>query len=196
MGVNKSSIDLEAFWNGPFSWPGFEKRNGLPSILRNPGVYLKTFEYRDGYLIYAAGITTRPVPVRCREHHRNYMNGEYNVSDPLEAERGIRKEIWHGWGYAKAHRNQFEERKLEIQEAVEEQLTRFRVFVAEVGTERRLLERIEASIMNHLSQQPSPYCDIPDKGMMLTPRWNNERSLLMNNRSRVRIHGIPEVLEI
>jgi hypothetical protein len=124
------------------------------------------------------------------------LNGDYNVLDPSEAERGIRKEIWHGWSYAKAHRDLFEERKPEIQKAVKEQLARFRIFVAEVGTQRRLLERIEASIMNHLSQQPSPYCDIPDKGMMLAPRWNDEEPVLMSSRSSVKVYGIPELLEI
>lgn len=194
--MSRNTRNLEVLWEGPFSWPNYEERNGLPSIPRSPGVYLQTFEYQDGYLIYAAGITRRLVPVRFREHTRNYMNGDYNVLDPSEAERGVRKEIWHGWGYAKAHRNQFEENKAEIQQAVQEQLTRFRIFVAEVGTERRLLERIEASIMIHLNQQSSPYCDIPDQGMMLAPRWNDEETIRMSSRSRSRIHGIPEVLEI
>ena len=194
--MSRSTGKLEVFWDGPFSWPKFEESNGLPSIPQSPGVYLQTFEYQSGYLIYAAGITRRLVRVRFREHTRSYMNGEYNVLDPSEAERGVRKEIWHGWGYAKAHRNQFEENKDEIQQAVQKQLTRFRIFVAEVGTEPRLLERIEASIMNHLNQQSSPYCDIPDQGMMLAPRWNDEKPILMRNRSRVSIHGIPEVLAI
>jgi hypothetical protein len=196
MGMYRNTNNLEVFWDGPFSWPNFEDRNGLPSIPQSPGVYLQTFEYHDGYLIYAAGITRRAVPVRFREHTRNYMNGEYNVLDPYEAERGVRKEIWYGWGYAKAHRDQFEENKFEIQQAVKEQLARFRIFVAETGTERRLLERIEASIMNHLNQQSSPYCDIPDQGMMLAPRWKDEEPIMMISRSRVRIYGIPEVIEI
>jgi hypothetical protein len=151
MAVNRKFDNLKVFWDGPFSWPDFEDRNGLPSIPRSPGVYLQTFEYQDGYLIYAAGITRRSVTVRFREHTRNYMNGEYNVLDPFEAERGVRKEIWHGWGFAKAHRKQFEENRFEIQQALKEQLGRFRIFVAEVGTMRRLLERIEASIISHMN---------------------------------------------
>jgi hypothetical protein len=187
---------FEVFWDGPFSWPNFEEENRLPSIPPSPGVYLQTFEFQDGYLIYAAGITRRPIPMRFKEHTRNYMNGEYNVLDPLKAERGVRKEIWHGWGYARAHHDQFEENKYEIQQAVKRQLARFRIFIAEVSTEQRIPERIEASIMNHLNQQSSPYCDIPDQGMMLAPRRNDEGLILMSSRSRSRIHGIPEVLEI
>ena len=91
--MSQVTSSFPAFWDGPFSWPQFEEQNGLPGLPWKPGVYLQTFEYRDGYLIYAAGITRRPVPVRFREHTRHYMNGEYNVLDPSAAEQGIRAEI-------------------------------------------------------------------------------------------------------
>lgn len=187
---------IQVLWDGPYSWPGFEDDNYLQNIPRVPGIYLQTFEYQQGYLIYAAGLTRRPVPVRFREHTRHYMNGDYNVLDLTAAQQGIRKEIWHGWGYAREHRDEFEEQKSKILEAVRRQLAGFCIFVADVGTERRLLERIEASIMNHLSQQPSPYSDVPDKGMMLAPRWNAEPPMLMNSRSKAKLYGLPECLEI
>ncbi len=72
----------------------------------------------------------------------------------------------------------------------------FRIFVADVGNQPRILERIEASIMDHLNQLPSPFCDIPDQGMMLAGRWRDEKPILMKSRSRAKIHGIPEFLEI
>ena len=46
---------IEVVWNGPYSWPGFEDDNKLPAIPEVPGVYLQTFEYQGGYIIYAAG---------------------------------------------------------------------------------------------------------------------------------------------
>ncbi|MDT8380153.1 MAG: hypothetical protein RQ739_14805 [Desulfotignum sp.] len=197
MNINQDAKNLQADWDGPFSWPNFESENGLPTIpLHSTGVYLQTFEYQNGYLIYAAGITRRSVPVRFKEHTRHYMNGDYTVLDPLAAERGIRKEIWHGWGYAKVHRDQFEENKVEIQEAVKKQLAKFRVFYANFRNEQRLLERVEAAIMNFLYEQKSPYKDLPDKGMMLAPRWNSEEPQTLNNRSKVTIHGLPEALKI
>ena len=187
---------IQVLWEGPYSWPGYEDDNYLPKIPMVPGIYLLTFEYQQGYLIYAAGLTRRPVPVRFREHTRHYMNGDYNVLDLIAAQQGIRKEIWHGWGYAREHRDEFEGQKSKILEEVRRQLAGFRIFVADVGTERRLLERIEASIMNHLSQQPSPYSDVPDKDMMLAPRWNDEPPMLMNSRSKAKLYGLPECLEI
>ncbi len=161
--MTKNCSNLEVFWSGPFSWPGFEEENSLPGIPHSPGVYLQAFDFQDGYLIHAAGITRRPVPIRFREHTRGYMNGEYNVLDPSEVKRGVRKEIWHGWEYARTQRNLFEERKSEIQQAVKKQLAMFRIFVADVGNQPRLFERIEAAIMDHQAQLPSPFCDIPDR---------------------------------
>ncbi len=95
---------IEVTWDGPYGWPAFESENGLPPIPKISGVvYLQTFKYQGRYLIYAAGLTRRPVPTRFREHTRKYMNGEYNVLDIAAAQQGIRKEIWHGWGYAREH---------------------------------------------------------------------------------------------
>ena len=113
------SIALQITWNGPYAWPTFEGQTGLQSIPKLSGLYLQTFEYKSGYIIYAAGLTRRPVPSRFKEHTQKYMNGEYNVLDINAAQQGIRKEIWHGWGYAKKHRDEFDERKLEILDAVQ-----------------------------------------------------------------------------
>jgi len=187
---------IEVIWKGPYSWPGFEGNNKLPAIPKVSGVYLQTFQYQNGYLIYATGLTRRPIPDRFREHTRKYRNGEYNVLDIIKAEHGIRKEIWHGWGYAREHRDEFEAKKTMILKSVESQLSGFRIFLAEIEIKPRLLERLEAKIMNILSQQPSPICDLPDKGMMLSPRWDNEQPLIIRNLSRVRLHGLPSRLEI
>ena len=187
---------IQATWNGPYSWPSFEDQTGLRPIPKLSGLYLQTFEYRSGYMIYAAGLTRRPVPARFKEHTRKYMNGEYNVLDINAANQGIRKEIWHGWNYAKEHRDEFDERKLEIIDAVQKELEGFRIFVADVGEGPRILERLEASIMENLYRQPSPFCDLPDKGMFLSPRWDSEEPIVIVNDCFVTIHGLPRRLEI
>ena len=187
---------IEVTWGGPYGWPGFEDKNSLPPIPNAPGVYLQTFEFEGGYLIYAAGITLRPVPTRFREHTRKYMNGEYNVLDIDAAQRGVRQEVWHGWGYAREHREQFEQRRSVIVAAVRRQLAGFRVFVGDVGTQRRILQRVEASIMLNLYEQPSPICDIPDRGMQLAPRWNSENHVVLNSSCASVLHGLPACLEV
>ncbi len=187
---------IEANWKGPFSWPKFEGRNQLDPIPPISGVYLQTFEYQSGYLIYAAGLTRRSVPERFEEHTRKYMNGEYNVLDIDAVQQGIRQEIWHGWGYAREHREEFKEREVVILDAVCKQLAGFRIFVADIGDQPRILERLEAAIMEHLYQQLSPVCDIPDRGMHLAARWDSEKSIVVKNYCVTNIYGLPGLLEI
>jgi hypothetical protein len=187
---------IEVTWIGPFGWPKFESVSNLHPIPSVSGVYLQTFEYQSGYLIYAAGLTRRPIPTRLTEHTRKYWNGEYNVLDIDAVKRGIRREVWHGWAYAREHRAEFEERKPQILDAVRRQLEGFRIFVSDVGTERRVLERLEAAIMNNLYQQAAPICDIPDRGMQLAPRWKSEYLIVVKNNCGSLLYGLPPHIEI
>jgi hypothetical protein len=187
---------IEVAWIGPFGWPEFENVSNLPPIPSVGGVYLQTFEYQSGYLIYAAGLTRRPIPSRFREHTRKYWNGEYNVLDIDAVRQGIRREVWHGWAYAREHRAEFEERKPQIVDAVRKQLEGFRIFVSDPGTEQRILERLEAAIMNNLYQQSPPICDIPDRGMQLAPRWKSERAIVVKNKCTSLLYGLPPSIEV
>jgi hypothetical protein len=187
---------MEITWTGPYSWPKYEDENELEHIPSKPGVYLQTVEYKDGYLIYAAGLTRRVIPKRFREHTYKYMSGDYTVLDIAAMKQGVRTEIWHGWGWTPDKRAKFEKRKTEILNAVHKQLAGFRIFITDIGTEPRILERLEASIMNNLYKQPAPFCDIPDKGMMLAPRWDSEIPVIVKNKCECRLFGLPSNLEI
>ena len=193
-----SEETLDIFWEGPFSWPTFESTNSLQTIPQTSGVYLQTFEYKGGYLIHAAGLSRRPILARFREHTRKYMNGEYNVLNVSAAQCGVRQEVWHGWGYARAHRDEFEAHKVLILEAVQEQLAGFRIFTASIEStkEDRILERLEASIMATLYGQLPPICDLPDRGMQLAPRRQSEKPIVAKNHCTAVLHGLPYSPEI
>ncbi len=190
----ETTIELE--WTGPFAWPKFETESDLPAIPKHPGVYLMTSAYKTGYIIYAAGITRRPIPTRFREHTRKYLCGDYTILDMSAMEHGIRKEIWHGWGWTPEKRKEYERRESELVEAARKQLAAFRIFVADVGKEPRILERLEATIMNTLYKDALPFCDIPDRGMMLAPRWESESPITVFMRCAAKLYGIPQQLEI
>ena len=191
----KNGATLEVTWDGPYSWPNFEPENNLPPIPNLQGVYLQTFEYENGYLIYGAGLTRRPISTRFIEHAREYMNGKYTVLDTDAARQGIRKEVWHGWGYARKNREEFEEKKMAIRDSVRKQLSEFRIFVANVEGVR-VHERLEASMMNNLYKQPPPFCNFPDRGMQLSPRWPSEEKIIVKNNCASLLHGVPILLEI
>ena len=187
---------MEVKWTGPFAWPTFETESNLPPIPEHPGVYLMTSEYETGYIIYAAGITRRPVPIRLREHTAKYLSGDYTILEMAAMKRGLRKEIWHGWGWTPEKRKEFEHRNTELVAGARKQLAAFRTFVADVGSAPRILERIEAAIMNALYQESPPFCEIPDKGMMLAPRWESETPMTVHFRGSAKLFGLPQKLDI
>ncbi|GEA51463.1 hypothetical protein VIN01S_22670 [Vibrio inusitatus NBRC 102082] len=183
-------------WRGPFSWPDYEKENGLPALPLEKGVYLQAFEYSGGYLIYAAGLTRRYFHTRFKEHTRSYLNGEYNILDVPSATSGIRKEHWHGWEYARNNRDEFEELRSALTPKINYQLCNFRIFVANLGAEPRIHERIESSIMNVLYTQLPPVAELPDRGMFLSKRKPTEQAIILENSCHSILWGLPRHLEI
>lgn len=192
--VTSSVATLDIVWTGPYGWPGYSPE--LPPLPQHPGVYLLTVKYRNGFLIYAAGLTRRPFAKRFVEHTRTYFAGHYNVLDIAAMQRGIRKRIFHGWDRSPQNRALFKKRKDSIIRAVERQLAGYRIFVADLDVTGRILERIEAAVMNALYSCPSPICNIPDKGMLLMPRWQSENPILATNHCSAHLCGLPTEFNI
>jgi hypothetical protein len=189
---------IEVNWTGPFGWPGIGEIS-VP-FPETSGAYLWTVEYHHGgYLIYAAGITRRPMKERFREHTRAYLDGVYTLFDLDALRRGIRSEVWHGFWMRKLSPEkpqEYDRRRLELNAAAQAQLATFRIFVAAVDPLPRLLERLEAGIMNCLYTQAPPLSEIPDRGMMLAPRWATEAPLTIRNNTQVVLYGLPEIMLI
>ena len=181
-------------WQGPFSWTGYENQNGIDKIMDIDGIYLWTFLYKNGFLIYCAGIT-KSTKKRFRQHTLEYKSGNYTVIDVAEAEEGKREEIWHGWSYARTHRDEFNQRKEEILSAVEKQLKSFRVFIAQMP-DKRERARFEAAIMHYIYNSNESWAELADRGMSLSKRKKNEEPIIINNIANVKFYGLPNVLEI
>jgi hypothetical protein len=186
-------VDYPVIWQGPFSWPKYGKdpSDVIPNIC---GVYLFTFKYRDGYLVYAAGIT-KSMKTRFSQHTREYKQGNYNVLDTEYAQNGLRKEIWHGWQYAKTHKQEFIERKEIILQAVDKQLSAFKIFVTEV-LDLRIRERIECAIMQNIYASSESWAELADRGMCLRGRHHNELAITLISKCTESIYGLPNDLEI
>jgi hypothetical protein len=192
---DKSEIKTEIIdWKGPFSWPGYEDINHLDPISDASGVYLFTFPYRDGFVLYSAGIS-KSIKRRLKEHGREYIKGNYNILDMNYAVIGERVEIWHGWKYAKEHRYEFESKKDEILPLIKNQLSIFRIFTAEVSIIRNR-ERIESSLMNTLYLSKDQWSDLACRGMALKGRNNSEMPINIINDCSFKIYGMPSTIEI
>ena len=186
--------ELDIRWTGPYGWPKFG--NDLAPIPSHSGIYLWTVEYLDGYLIYCAGLTRRPFARRLAEHTRSFMLGNYNVLEIGAMQCGIRKEVWHGWGWTPEKRRIFQKRNNQICAAVRKQLTGFRIFVADITVRGRILERVEAAILNTLYAAGPPFCNIPDEGMLRLPRQASEIPIVARNLCSEKLHGLPSKLQI
>lgn len=197
---------IELRWEGPFRWPGLRcegdatRLDGLnaAAVAATCGVYLWTVEHSEGFLIYAAGVTCRPFSKRFMEHTRNYRTGIYTIFDVASMKEGIRNKVWPGFWFKKRSPEmlqEYERRAAEIGVATNKLLSNYRIFVASAAPIRRLLQRIEASIMNNLYAAPGAACVIPDRGMALAPRWENERPVLVRSTAPVMLHGLPREFE-
>lgn len=184
----------DLLWRGPFSWIGFEKVNKLKPIPDISGVYLFTFEYKDGYILRSVGVTNS-MKRRFSQHAREYRKGNYTVLDIECAKIGVRKERWHGWGYAKAHQTEFLEHKDTILKFVEKELQAYRLFVTEV-TDKRKRERIEFAIMQNIYGSKEPWADLVDGGMALKGRDNYEIPIEVRNVCSYRLYGLSKILEV
>jgi hypothetical protein len=184
----------DVLWQGPFSWPGFEQINELDIVPDIAGVYLFTFEYKNGYILRSAG-HTNSIKRRFYQHKREYMSGRYTVLDVESANNGERKEIWHGWHYAKEHKDEFLNHKDYILSSVENELASYRLFITEI-TDKRKQERIEFAIIRDAYFSKERWGDLVDGGMALRGRFNYEIPIEVKNICSHKIYGIPETFEI
>jgi hypothetical protein len=184
----------DIIWQGPFSWIGYERVNKLKPIPDVAGVYLYTFEYKDGYILRSVGVTNS-MRRRFREHTREYNKGNYTVLDVESAKIGVRKELWHGWQYAREHQQQFLEHKDDILEFVKNELTAYRLFITQIA-DRRKRERIEAAILINTYRSKEPWADLFDGGMSFRGRYNDEIPIKVKNICSYKLYGLPETIEI
>jgi hypothetical protein len=189
-------------WSGPYAWPGFEVQTGLRPLPSRPGVYLWTFEYRDGHLIYWVG-ESNAIRERFSQHTRFYMSGNYSVLDIAAACRGSRRELWSGWWYSDKLRARlrgtFATRRVEIQAAARRQLAAFRLFVTgdmALLANQRSRQRLEAAIINRLYAADPLLCDMQESGVFRAPRRPGEEPVIVANASAAILHGLPQLLAI
>jgi hypothetical protein len=69
------------------------------------------------------------------------------------------------------------------------------LFLAPLAVSKRILQRIEAAIYHHITQQPGIIGILPDKLIRLLPRRSNETSLTLSFQNRERLLGIPVSLD-
>lgn len=198
--------NLNLVWTGPFAWPHNGKDDFKDVLLHTApsdrGVYLWTvpFQSTEMHLVQIAGIT-QSFRKRFREHHRAYWKGTYSVFDASLMMTGQRTKLWQGLWNRKdtlQQRLAFKNHSPEVKNSLNHLLATYRIFFGTFSTdvEKRIPKRTEYAIMHWLYTQSSPICDIPDRGMALSPRWPSEPPIKLLMKNTEMIMGLPSEIII
>jgi len=163
---------------GPYSWVGDK---GVDCIFtadlgQKAGLYLWTIKLAEGELIYYVGETGRSFRTRMLEHFREHMSGEYHLYEPDAFACGKKVMLWPG-RYDPERKTtvpEFIDVFSELAGAIIRLARLYRFYLAPLQCEKRLRERIEAGLANHLYQQDGLIGQAQDKGIRYRGRRVDE----------------------
>ncbi|WKZ47191.1 MAG: hypothetical protein QY306_15360 [Anaerolineales bacterium] len=192
--------ELKVEFKGPFSWLGTDNTETIfdASDGKLPGIYLWTTKITDGELIYYVGLTTRSFSQRSKEHFKEHFSGFYHLCSPKEFSLGEKIHLWNGMYGSTSEKSltKFVERYGELSSAIVELAKVYRFYIAPLSYERRILERIEGGLANHLYNQPGKVGEFQEKGVNYRPRWETEIPLNVEFRCSENLLGLPDSLDI
>jgi hypothetical protein len=192
--------ELTFEFQGPLSWIKSSANASIfySEVSKLPGVYLWTVRTPIGELVYYVGETGVNFRTRMRQHYKEQLSGMYHIYDPEQFCLGEKRELWQGV-YGKGGERDFY-KFLDILPSLVPSLIRFvsiiHFYVAPMNCERRLRQRFEAALANHLYGQPGAIGAFQDKGIHYDPRLINENPIIVKIDCSQEVLGIPPELTI
>lgn len=185
-------------FDGPFSWPGTPD---APSIFeseagRGHGIYLWTIARPDGHLVYYVGETGRSFAKRMAEHYKEHAAGFYHLHSPEEFGAGRKAPIWPGKYDPKNRRSVVEcvRAFLDLAPQIAALTELLRFVVTDLDTTRRLRQRTEAALAQHLYAVPGMVGAFQEEDIRYAPRRGDELPVSCRVRSSVTLLGVPDQL--
>ena len=190
---------LSVEWFGPYSFVDSEAENVFTCLMGDKkGVYLFTIPFEGKYLVYYVGETGASFANRLLQHVQSYLNGFYRIFDPEEFVNGKKVLLWGGmW---KTNRREpklisdFIDRQAELAPKTLLFLKQFRIFLAPIGEDKRIIERIEAEIARSLNQQGGLIGAFQDKDVRYRPTRPDEQQFRVVMTFPQSIMGLNEEL--
>ncbi|MBS4027074.1 MAG: hypothetical protein KGZ58_00435 [Ignavibacteriales bacterium] len=172
--MNNPESSLNIKWEGPFSL--FENQD-CESIfssdkLKSPGLYLWTIPYNDSYLVNYVGISATSILDRLETHIVHYLSGRYTIYDPEKFQNGIKERIYCPSGRVRDFLNN----NLPLSQIIFPLLKTFKLLIAPVEQEKRILERIESSIIKIL-RKDNVACGFLDNQRIIASLWREEKEI-------------------
>ncbi len=192
---------LSVKWYGPYSFVGRETENVFTcSMGERKGVYLFTIPFEGKYLVYYVGETGASFVNRLLQHVQSYLNGFYRVFEPEEFVKGRKVLLWGGMWKTDRREPQlicdFIDRQAVLGPKILMFLKQFRIFLAPIDEEKRIIERVEAEIARSITQQEGLSGAFQDKDIRYRPTRPNEQQFRVIMTFPKSIMGLREELVV
>jgi len=125
------------------------------------------------------------------------VGGNYRISDPDLLQQGVDRILWNGL-WRKGTRDRMPEylqRLVEFAPTIQRLFALERVFVVPFHSERRLRQRIEAALADHIKTQPAPISSLLPEDIRYYARRKGKEPVRVHMRSDELIIGLPCDLE-
>jgi hypothetical protein len=163
-----------------------------------PGIYLLTVLYcQGGYLVTYVGETSTSFGQRIKEYLIQTLGGNYRICDPDRLCHGEAQVLWDGL-WRKGTRDkmpEYLERLEELVPILRKCIQTERIFMAPLHITRRLQQRIEGAIAEHIKAQPAPASSVLPSGVRYYRRRADEKPVSVVIECPCDVHGLPPILE-
>ena len=190
-----SNETLNLSWKGPFKWINL----GSNSIFASPegklsGIYVWTIPFQESYLTHYVGETKRTFCKRLIEHTKEYLSGVYHVYDPDLFLKGEKEAVWEGmFGNVPERKIEvFLHKYPELAPQIQKFVSLFEIFLIPMKEEKRIVQRVEAAIANHLYKQEGVIGFFQDSGVSYCPKWDEEEPITVILEGSIPILGFPK----
>jgi hypothetical protein len=159
-----------------------------------PGIYFWTVPYvKGGLIITYVGETSSTFGRRMKEHMIQTVGGNYRISDPELLLQGVDHVLWNGlWRKGTQDKMpEYLERLVDLAPAIERTFGLARIFVAPFHSPKRLRQRIEASLAQHIRNQPPPGSSLLPGDIRYYQRRTGEEPVLVHVQCREHVLGLP-----
>jgi len=187
-----ADTELKLILYGPYGLCGKHERIIFyEPIGEETGIYFWTVPYvQGGSIISYIGETGESFKKRFKDHMIHTAGGNYRIYDPDFEIQGIDRILWNGL-WRKGTRDKmsaFVSRLIELAPAIKKTLEHSEIYVAPLASERRIRQRIEGALADHIKAQPPPASSLLPTDVRYTKRWKDEEPL------EVRISGADSLL--
>lgn len=186
-------IQKEISFQGPY---GFLKSEKYPSILKSSlkkGIYVWTVPFGKNELIYYIGMTNRKFEERTAEHLKGYLSGEYGINDPEKLRKGEKIRIWDGLCRGGDLEDFIQQHNVLFPKLLR-LLSLYKIYVAPLDCEIRLIERIEAAIADSLRKQDGIMGNFQEPDIRYKQRKESEEPVAVKIEYNSKIIGLPKTL--